>query len=134
MLAAVIAAVAALPVLDPLPPPATPHPDDCPEFVELHVGEPMPADLVDRDGVVRCRMVVAPTGELADLLQLAAYAEGVHAEVAAREDLIRLEITALEVQLAEARTARRRAYWRGFGVGASLGLLSGMCTGFAISF
>jgi len=134
MLAAVLALAASLPVLDPLPPPAAPHPDDCPEFVELHVGEQMPEDLVDRDGVVRCRMVVVPTGELVDLLQLAAYAEGVHAEVAAREDLIRLEINVLEVQLAEARAARRRAYWRGFGVGASLGLLGGMSVGIALPF
>lgn len=51
-----------------------PSPDDCPAFVELVPGSPVPPSLLS-DGLIRCRATVAPPSDLAYLLRVQTWAE-----------------------------------------------------------
>lgn len=70
-----------------LPEAPSPVAEECSAAVDLVVGQPVPADLLDKDGNVRCYATVVPTSDLSHLLLVDAWA----ARAAPRGVRLRLE-------------------------------------------
>lgn len=68
-----------------------PVPGECPRSLPLRVGEPVPPELVDGDGLVRCAAVAEPVSSLAYLLSVERHRDAI-------ERLHESDLTILEAE------------------------------------
>lgn len=125
-------AATALYALEPPPRPDLPAPSigQCAEAVDLIPGEPVPAQLVDKDGLVACGAVAVPNSDMADLLAIEIRYE--HLRDLYKLDTEQLEARADLYQDAYKDLSRTQNWWSRPETQRVIGFAAGLlCTGVA---